>query len=82
LGYAAGDRGLMNGLIRIRQYTTVCAYSFAQWGRAIALNSSQKVAEKMVAEFDRRRKLLTRMLGEIRGVPFLSQKVHFTYFPT
>jgi len=81
LGYLVADRALMKGLIRIHQYTTVCACSFAQWGGVAALNGSQKVAEQMVAEFDRRRQLVSRSLREIPGISFVEPQGAFYIFP-
>jgi aminotransferase len=66
LGYVAADKEWMSALIRIHQYTTVCATTFAQWGAVEALNGSQAEAGKMVAEFDRRRNLV---YGALKGMP-------------
>ena len=46
LGYVAADKEWMSALIRIHQYTTVCATTFAQWGAVEALNGPQAEAEK------------------------------------
>jgi len=81
LGYAVADRTLMKGLIRIHQYTTVCPCSFAQWGGVAALNGSQKEAEEMVAEFDRRRKLVSQVLRETHGISFVEPQGAFYVFP-
>jgi len=47
LGYLASSRELIAGLIRIHQYVTVCATSFAQYGAVAALKGSQECVEAM-----------------------------------
>jgi aspartate/methionine/tyrosine aminotransferase len=66
LGYAAADRELTQALIRIHQYTTVCATTFAQWGGVAALTAPRTTVEEMVVEFDRRRQFVNR---ELSGIP-------------
>jgi len=81
LGYVAADKGWMSALIRIHQYTTVCATTFAQWGAVEALNGSQAEAAEMVREFDRRRDLVYGALKEIPGINVLKPKGAFYIFP-
>ena len=81
LGYAAADRELTSALIRIHQYTTVCATSFAQWGAIEALEGPQDDAQMMVKEFDRRRKLVYTELQEMPGIEVVEPKGAFYIFP-
>ncbi len=81
LGYAAANQELARAMIRIHQYTTVCATSFAQWGAVEALNGPQGEAEMMVREFDRRRKLVYAALKEMPGVEVVEPKGAFYIFP-
>jgi aspartate/methionine/tyrosine aminotransferase len=81
LGYAAADQALISGLIRIHQYTTVCATTFAQWGGVEALRGSQLEAERMVQEFDRRRHLVYEALQAMPGIRVLKPKGAFYIFP-
>jgi aspartate/methionine/tyrosine aminotransferase len=81
LGYAAANQELTRAMIRIHQYTTVCATSFAQWGAVEALNGPQGEAEMMVKEFDRRRKLVYAALKEMPGVEVVEPKGAFYIFP-
>ncbi len=81
LGYAAADHELIKAMIRIHQYTTVCATSFAQWGAIGALEGPQSEAEMMVKEFDRRRKLVFTALQEMPGIEVVEPRGAFYIFP-
>jgi aspartate/methionine/tyrosine aminotransferase len=81
LGYAAAEKALISGLIRVHQYTTVCATTFAQWGGVEALTGSQVEAERMVQEFERRRNLVYEALTEMPGIRVLKPKGAFYIFP-
>ena len=81
LGYAAAEKALISGLIRIHQYTTTCATTFAQWGGVEALTGSQVEAERMVQEFERRRNLVYEALKEMPGIRVLKPKGAFYMFP-
>jgi aminotransferase len=81
LGYVAADKEWMSALIRIHQYTTVCATTFSQWGAVEALRGSQEEAEKMVKEFDRRRNLVYDALKGISGVEVVKPKGAFYFLP-
>ncbi len=81
LGYVAADQSLISGLIRIHQYTTVCATTFAQYGGVEALTGSQAEAERMVEEFNRRRDLVYQALGEMPGLRVVKPKGAFYIFP-
>jgi aspartate/methionine/tyrosine aminotransferase len=81
LGYVAADKELISALIRIRQYTTVCATTFAQWGGVEALNGPQDKAHKMVQEFDRRRGFVYGVLRDMPGVTVVKPRGAFYIFP-
>jgi aminotransferase len=81
LGYVAADQEWMSALIRIHQYTTVCASTFSQWGAVEALRGSQVEAETMVKEFDRRRNLVHDALTGISGVKVFKPKGAFYFLP-
>lgn len=81
LGYIATEKSLADALIRVHQYTTVCATTFAQWGAVEALNGSQDEVETMVKEFDRRRKLVVCALKDMPGISVVEPKGAFYVFP-
>ena len=70
VGYVAADESLIQALIRIHQYTVVCANSTAQWGALAALEGSQDSLKAMVDEFDRRRLLVIDRLSEVPSISF------------
>jgi len=81
LGWVAADRELISAMIRIHQYTTVCATTFAQWGAHAALTGPQEEINRMIAEFDRRRKLVYNALKEMPGIHVVRPKGAFYIFP-
>lgn len=80
LGYMGASRELVSLLIRIRQYATVCPTSFAQWGAVAALEGSPKCVTEMVAEFDRRRKMVVARLQKMPGISFVKPLGAFYVF--
>lgn len=81
LGYVVADKALISVLIRIHQYTTVCATTFAQWGAVEALNGSQEEVKRMVKEFDRRREMVCGALRDMPGIRIVEPKGAFYVFP-
>ena len=81
LGYAVAPNEIISALIRIHQYTTVCATTFAQWGAIEALAGPQMEAEKMVAAFNRRRQLVYDALKQMPGIRVRRPKGAFYIFP-
>jgi aminotransferase len=81
LGYVAAAKELTSALIRIHQYTTVCAATFAQWGAVEALNGPQEEARKMVEEFDRRRRYVYEALKGMPGVHVVKPQGAFYILP-
>jgi aspartate/methionine/tyrosine aminotransferase len=81
LGWVAADQALMSAMIRIHQYTTVCATTFAQWGAYAAVTGPQDEVHRMVAEFDRRRLLVYDALGTMPGIRVTRPHGAFYIFP-
>jgi aspartate/methionine/tyrosine aminotransferase len=77
LGYAAGPRALIRPLVRLRQYTTSCPTTFAQWGAVAAYDGPQDAVGVMRTEFDRRRKMLVAGLRSIPGVALVEPRGAF-----
>jgi aminotransferase len=70
LGYVAANAQLIQALVRIHQYSVVCANSIAQWAGIAALDGPQNEQQLMVDEFDRRRSFVIKQLQTIPGVTF------------
>ena len=81
LGWICSDKVLMSAMIRIHQYTTVCATTFAQYGAAEALTGPQDGINRMITEFDRRRGFVYDALKEMPGIKVLRPKGAFYIFP-
>lgn len=62
IGYLAADAALVDALVRVHQYTVVCASTFAQHGGLAALTGPQDEMEAMVTEFKHRRDLVSARL--------------------
>lgn len=80
IGYAAGPAELMKGLLRIHQYTIMCAPTTAQDAALEALQHGQTYVDEMVAEYDRRRKLIVSGLNDL-GLPTFEPRGAFYAFP-
>jgi len=80
LGYVASGREVISGLIRIHQYATVCATSFAQHGAVAALTGSQECVETMGKEFSRRRVMMVERLNKMPGLSVFKPKGAFYIF--
>lgn len=80
IGFAVGPADLISGLVRIHQYTIMCAPTTAQAAAITALKEGRPYVEEMVAEYDRRRKLIVSGMNEI-GLPTFEPKGAFYAFP-
>lgn len=81
LGYVAGPRALVSAMLKIHQYTVTSSTSFAQKGAVAALRGPQAAAEGMVAEFDRRRRVVVEHLNQMPGVTLVEPQGAFYAFP-
>ena len=65
LGYACGPAELIDAMMKIHQYTMLCASSFAQKAALEALARPETDIETMVAEYRRRRNYLVSSFAEL-----------------
>ena len=80
IGYVAAPAGLMSGIAKVHQYGIMCAPTAAQHAAIEALRSGEPFVEEMRAEYDRRRKLMTRRLNAM-GLLCFEPKGAFYCFP-
>ena len=80
IGYACGPADIIQGLVRIHQYTIMSAPTTAQDAALEALNSGNPYVEAMVAEYDRRRRLLVSGLNRL-GLHTFEPRGAFYAFP-
>jgi aspartate/methionine/tyrosine aminotransferase len=81
LGYIAAPAEMVSALIRVHQYTQVCAVSFCQWAGLAALNGPQDPIAMMIGEFGRRRAMVTQRLLQMPGVRLVRPQGAFYVFP-
>ncbi len=80
IGYACGPADILQGLVRIHQYTIMSAPTTAQDAALEALKNGNSHVDKMVAEYDRRRKLLVAGLNRL-GLSTFEPRGAFYAFP-
>lgn len=81
LGYAAAEPDVAAAMSRIQDHSTSNPTSFAQKGAVEALTGPQDAVAKMVAEFDRRRRVIVQRLNEIPGITCANPGGAFYVFP-
>ena len=80
IGYALGPAEIISGLIRIHQYTVMCSPTTAQAAAVTALKEGEPYIATMVAEYDRRRRLIVDGFNRI-GLPTFEPLGAFYCFP-
>ena len=80
IGYAAGPADIIRGLVRIHQYSVMSAPTVSQKAALAALQTGESYVQEMVAEYDRRRKLIVSGFNSI-GLPTFEPKGAFYAFP-
>jgi aminotransferase len=72
IGYLAAPADLVAGSVRMQQNVLLSVCSFAQAGAAAALQGPQECVETMVAEFERRRRVILDGLSHSPGLSALT----------
>lgn len=80
IGYAAAPRAILNGMLRVHQYSLMCSGTTAQRAAHAALVSGEPFVQQMVAEYDRRRRLIVNGLNTI-GLHTFEPRGAFYAFP-
>ena len=80
IGYACGPADIIQGLVRIHQYTIMSAPTTAQDAALVALQQGEPYVAEMVAEYDRRRRLLVAGLNRL-GLSTFEPRGAFYTFP-
>ncbi len=80
LGYIAGPEHIMNVVLKIVQYTALCASSIAQYAAIEALKKGEREVVKMRGEYERRRNYMVSRFNEA-GLPCLNPDGAFYVFP-
>jgi len=80
IGYAAGNKEIIEAMMKIHQYIMLCTPITAQMAAVEALRSDDEM-ERMVSEYNRRRRLMVEGLREI-GLSCFEPKGAFYTFPS
>jgi aminotransferase len=81
VGYACAPADLLQGLLRIHQYTIMSAPTMAQIAALEAIHNGEEHVEEMRAEYNRRRELIVGGLNQL-GLPTFEPKGAFYAFPS
>ncbi|SDW93825.1 aminotransferase [Marinococcus luteus] len=65
VGYVCGPKDIMAAVLKIHQYTMMCASTSAQFGALEALKNGRADVEKMVASYRQRRNYLVKTFAEM-----------------
>ena len=80
IGYACAPADIVQGLVRVHQYTIMSAPTTAQDAAIEALQTGEPYVQEMLAEYDRRRRLLVDGLNRL-GLSTFEPRGAFYAFP-
>lgn len=80
VGYAAAPKEILNGMVRVHQYTVMSAPTISQYAALAAYTIGEPYVQEMLKEYDRRRKLVVKGLNSI-GLRTFEPKGAFYAFP-
>ncbi|MBP1934752.1 aminotransferase class I/II-fold pyridoxal phosphate-dependent enzyme [Ammoniphilus resinae] len=81
IGYACGPEDIIQAMLKIHQYTMLCAPIMGQWAAVEALRNGQKAKDDMVASYRQRRNYVSKMFNQI-GLECLVPEGAFYAFPS
>jgi aminotransferase len=81
IGFAAAPKEITDAMLKIHQYTTMCAPIMGQIAAIEAITNGAREVERMVAEYDRRRNLIFNGLNGI-GLRCFEPRGAFYAFPS
>ena len=81
IGYAAARADIIEAMMKIHQYTMMCAPTMSQMAALEALRSGEPQVEAMVAEYDQRRRVMLKGLNAI-GLDCFEPRGAFYCFPS
>ncbi len=81
LGYAAATEEVIEAMMKIHQYTIMCAPTMAQMAAINALRDGEAQVKEMVAEYDQRRRVMVKGLNDI-GLTCFEPLGAFYTFPS
>ncbi len=80
IGYGVWPAALVDHAVRLAVNCHSCVHHATQWAAIAALEGPQEESERMVREFDRRRRLIVRLLNQLPGISCVMPKGAFYAF--
>ena len=81
IGYMAAPADILDMMRKVHQYTIMCASTVSQYAALAALQEGEPYVQEMVAEYDRRRRLIVKGMNEI-GLKCFEPQGAFYAFPS
>lgn len=81
LGFACGPKEILEQITKIHQYAIMCAPTLSQYAAIEALKNCDDVVEKMIDEYNYRRRVIVKGFNEI-GLECREPKGAFYAFPS
>jgi aminotransferase len=81
IGYAMCGPEILDGMLKIHQYSALCAPITGQMAAIEALKKGEKALKEMTKEYNRRRRVIVKRLNEI-GLACFEPKGAFYAFPS
>lgn len=81
LGFAAGPDEIIDAMLKIHQYTMLCAPSISQYAALTGLKKGFPFVDEMVSEYDKRRSIIVKGLSDL-GLPCFEPQGAFYVFPS
>ena len=80
VGYAAAPAEIMEAMVKVHQYTLMCASTSGQKAAIEALRNGEDAVQRMVREYNQRRRVMHRGLLDV-GLPCFEPRGAFYAFP-
>jgi aminotransferase len=81
LGYACGPEEIVKAMTKLHVFSSLTAPTVSQVAGIEALNGPQGAVERMRKEYDRRRRMIVKRIGEIPGWSCIEPQGAFYVFP-
>jgi len=81
IGYLAANEEIVDGAVKIHQYSMICAPIISQMAAIEAIVSGEKGKMEMIREYNRRRRMVVKRLNEM-GLDIFEPKGAFYAFPS
>lgn len=81
VGYAAAPAEIMEAMVKVHQYTLMCASTSGQKAAIEALRNGEDAVQRMVREYNQRRRVMHRGLLDV-GLPCFEPRGAFYAFPS